>query len=60
MSTFCCNERFLTEIFLLRLAMSSNSSFKSEYGYFTEDGREYVITRTDTPKPWVNVISNGG
>lgn len=39
--------------------MSSNNSFKSEYGYFTEDGREYVITRPDTPKPWVNVISNG-
>src|SRR6266508_60553 len=59
MSTFCCNERFLTEIFVLRLTMSSNSSFKSEYGYFTEDGREYVITRPDTPKSWVNVISNG-
>ena len=39
--------------------MSSNGSFKSAYGYFTEDGREYVITRPDTPKPWVNVISNG-
>ena len=39
--------------------MSSNGSFQSEYGYFTEDGREYVITRPDTPKPWVNVISNG-
>jgi cellobiose phosphorylase len=39
--------------------MSSNGSFKSEYGYFTEDGREYMITRPDTPKPWVNVISNG-
>ena len=39
--------------------MSSNGSFKSEYGYFSEDGREYVITRPDTPKPWVNVISNG-
>src|SRR5512134_464520 len=39
--------------------MSSNGSFKSKYGYFTEDGREYVITRPDTPKPWVNVISNG-
>ena len=45
MSTFRCNERFLTEIFVLRLSMSSNSSFKSEYGYFTEYGREYVITR---------------
>ncbi len=33
--------------------------FKSHFGYFTEDGREYVITRPDTPRPWVNVICNG-
>lgn len=33
--------------------------FESKYGYFTQDGREYVITRPDTPRPWVNVISNG-
>ncbi len=29
------------------------------YGGFTADGREYVITRPDTPRPWVNVVSNG-
>lgn len=33
--------------------------FKTNYGYFTDDGKEYVITRPDTPRPWVNVISNG-
>ncbi len=33
--------------------------FKSPYGYFTQDGREYVITRPDTPRPWVNVMCNG-
>ena len=33
--------------------------FESKYGYFTEDGREYVITRPDTPRPWSNVICNG-
>jgi len=33
--------------------------FESKYGYFTEDGREYVITRPDTPRPWVNVLCNG-
>lgn len=33
--------------------------FESKYGYFTEDGREYVITTPKTPKPWINVISNG-
>ncbi|MEK7330209.1 MAG: glycosyl transferase family 36, partial [Candidatus Eisenbacteria bacterium] len=30
--------------------------FETKYGYFTDDGREYVITRPDTPKPWANVI----
>lgn len=30
--------------------------FETKYGYFREDGREYVITRPDTPKPWTNVI----
>ncbi|RPH96703.1 MAG: glycosyl transferase family 36, partial [Calditrichaeota bacterium] len=35
------------------------AKFQNNYGYFTNDGREYVITRPDTPKPWVNVISNG-
>ncbi len=33
--------------------------FKTKYGYFSDDGREYVVTRPDTPKPWINVISNG-
>lgn len=31
----------------------------NEYGYFSDDGKEYVITRADTPMPWINVISNG-
>ena len=30
----------------------------SEYGHFSEDGREYIITRPDTPRPWVNYLSN--
>ena len=33
--------------------------FETKYGYFTEDGSEYVIKTHSTPKPWVNVISNG-
>lgn len=33
--------------------------FHNGYGYFNESGDEYVITRPDTPCPWVNVISNG-
>lgn len=33
--------------------------FQNKYGYFTEDGKEYVITSPKTPKPWANAISNG-
>jgi cellobiose phosphorylase len=33
--------------------------FENTYGYFSEDGREYVITTPLTPRPWGNVISNG-
>lgn len=29
-----------------------------EYGHFSEDGREFIITRPDTPAPWVNYMSN--
>ncbi|MDZ7413749.1 MAG: hypothetical protein ONB15_09470, partial [candidate division KSB1 bacterium] len=30
-----------------------------KYGAFSEDRKEFVITRPDTPRPWVNYISNG-
>jgi cellobiose phosphorylase len=29
-----------------------------DYGYFSPDDREYVITRPDTPTPWINYLSN--
>lgn len=29
---------------------------KSKYGYFTNEGKEYVITTYNTPKPWSNII----
>lgn len=28
------------------------------YGYFSSDRREYIITRPDTPRPWVNYLFN--
>ena len=28
------------------------------YGYFDDDRREYVITRPDTPLPWLNYLGN--
>lgn len=33
--------------------------FKNAYGYFADDGKEYVITTPLTPRPWGNIISNG-
>lgn len=31
---------------------------RTSYGYFSEDGCEYVITRPDCPRPWVNHFGN--
>lgn len=28
------------------------------YGYFDDKNKEYVITRPDTPTPWINYLSN--
>ena len=30
----------------------------NSYGYFSNTNREYVITRPDTPRPWLNYIGN--
>jgi len=29
-----------------------------DYGHFSEDGKEYVITRVPTPRPWENYLGN--
>ena len=29
------------------------------YGYFDDKNKEYVITRPDTPSPWMNYLGNG-
>ncbi|MBZ0278034.1 MAG: glycosyl transferase family 36 [Anaerolineae bacterium] len=34
------------------------AQLQNQYGYFSDDGREYIITRPDTPMPWTNVIAN--
>lgn len=34
-------------------------NFKSKYGHFSKDGKEFIITTPRTPRPWINVISNG-
>lgn len=33
--------------------------FETKYGYFSEDQNEYIIKTPKTPRPWVNIISNG-
>jgi len=33
--------------------------FINKYGYFSDDGKEFIITNPFTPRPWINVISNG-
>jgi len=32
--------------------------FQNPYGYFTADGREFVIDNPRTPRPWINVCAN--
>jgi cellobiose phosphorylase len=39
--------------------MRKRDTFRTKFGGFSEDGREYVITTPETPRPWINVISNG-
>lgn len=33
--------------------------FETKYGYFRNEGKEYIIKTPKTPRPWINVISNG-
>lgn len=30
------------------------------FGYFDHENKEYVITRPDTPSPWINYLGQGG
>lgn len=34
-------------------------NFATPFGRFSDDGTEYIITTPRTPRPWINVISNG-
>lgn len=38
----------------------SDLEFYNQYGGFDNNGRDYVVTNTNTPMPWVNVIANMG
>ncbi len=37
---------------------NNNLLFYNDFGGFSSDGSEYVITNMDTPTPWSNVIAN--
>ncbi|MDZ7293840.1 MAG: glycosyl transferase family 36 [candidate division KSB1 bacterium] len=41
------------------IEVSEGKGGMQKYGAFSEDRKEFVITRPDTPRPWVNYISNG-
>jgi len=34
-------------------------NFKTKYGYFDKNGKEFVITNHQTPRPWTNLLTNG-
>ena len=36
----------------------SSLDYYNQYGGFDEGGRDYIVTNTNTPMPWVNVLSN--
>ncbi len=36
----------------------SDLEFYNQYGGFDNNGHDYVVTNTNTPMPWVNVIAN--
>ena len=36
----------------------SSLKYYNQYGGFDRDGRDYVVTDTNTPMPWINVIAN--
>ena len=36
----------------------SSLDYYNQYGGFDNNGQDYIVTNTNTPMPWVNVISN--
>ncbi|MBQ2508594.1 MAG: hypothetical protein II532_02350, partial [Bacteroidales bacterium] len=36
----------------------SSLQYYNQYGGFDQEGRDYVVTNTNTPMPWVNIIAN--
>ena len=51
-------EEYATLKPLKQFRVWSSLAFYNQYGGFDNDGRDYVVTNTNTPMPWVNVIAN--
>jgi cellobiose phosphorylase len=34
-------------------------TFKTKYGHFAKNGKEFIITNFKTPRPWTNLLTNG-
>jgi cellobiose phosphorylase len=45
----------LSEPFVLNCSLSEE---KMQFGFFDDKNREYVITRPDTPLPWINYLGS--
>jgi cellobiose phosphorylase len=43
----------------MQIATNLERKNMGKYGHFSEDGLEYIITRPDTPQPWLNYSING-
>ncbi|MBN1960150.1 MAG: glycosyl transferase family 36 [Deltaproteobacteria bacterium] len=39
--------------------MNGSSRIENAYGYYDAPNREFVITRPDTPTPWINYLGEG-
>ena len=53
-------EKFTTMVDSTRQHVASQAGlFSTKYGQFRADGQAYIIRRPDTPRPWINILSNG-
>ena len=52
-------EAYENRFFCGGMECQMENELKNKYGYFSSDGREFVITDPRTPKPWINVLTNG-
>lgn len=42
----------------MKRSRRASGSSLSRYGYFNADGTEFIIVRPETPRPWINYLTN--